>query len=141
MKVFGFGVGYGQLLFFLKNFMRAKVKGVELGYFSKDFTNQKRLGVIHGISADDPNLRRTGKFDVTYSIDLLQTDVLDKKTALGMLDNLARMTKKGGRSYHILVLENPPVTREEIEARGFKIDIWRKSPYGGLFIKLTKVRD
>lgn len=157
LRVFGFGVGYGQFLFFLKNFMGANVKGVDFGTFSRDFTRLKRLGVIHGTKADDYSLRRLGKFDVTYSIALFESDIIHKRReVLGMLDNLAAMTRKGGKSYHFILFENQvPVLRADIEARGFRIDTWKKlraihelkgksTPLGEFnpfFIKLTKVTD
>ena len=142
LRVFGFGVGYGQLLFFLKHFAGAKVRGVDLGHFSSELTKDKRLGVIHGKSVADESLRRLGKFDVTYSINTFEDDIINKETALGMLDNAASMTRKGGKSYHVLLfVGDVPVSRAEIEERGFRIDSWEEPKYDLKFLKLTKIRD
>lgn len=146
LSVFGFGVGYGQLLFFLRNFMGAKVKGVELKDFSKKFTKGRRLGIEYGKSAGDASLTEHGKFDATYSINVFETDIIDKDTALDMLSNIAALTRKGGKSYHIISFEHHvPFPKEEIEvigeALGLKIDKWEKTPNRELFIKFTKTND
>jgi len=65
LRVCGFGVGYGQLQFFLK-LMGAKTKGVELNNLLRPFTEKAGLDVTHNKSAADPSLREFGKFDVTY---------------------------------------------------------------------------
>ena len=145
MHVFGFGVGYAQLSFFLKKFMGAKTKGVELHEYSQKFTRDKKLGIKHGVSAGDPSLRKMGKFDVTYSINVVQDEVLDSRTAQKTWDNVAHMTRKGGKSYHIFTSRNEAlsmVSRKQLEERGFRIDSWEELIGGGpFFIKLTKVRD
>ena len=59
-----------------------------------------------------------------------------------MLDNMAAMTRKGGKSYHVIQSrEKMPVSKEEIEARGFRIDKIEEIPSGSTLIKLTKIRD
>src|SRR3989344_212818 len=136
LKVFGFGVGFAPTLFFLRNFMRAKTRGIDIGYFSKELTKDKRLGVIHGADATNPEIRKIGKFDVTYSIGFLDPQVLEKEDALKALANAAAMTRKGGKSYHIVYLSND-ISKRDIEKLGFKIDKWEEN---GL-IKLTKIRD
>lgn len=140
LKVFGFGIGYGQLLFFLRNFMKVKVRGVDSEDITRDFTKGRKLGIIYGKDVGDPSLRELGKFDVIYSINVLETDVIDKAKALEMLDNAAHLTRKGGRSYHIIVNGEVPVTRKEIEARGFKIEKEEKI-FTKVFLKLRKVRN
>ena len=57
------------------------------------------------MSADDPSLKKFGKFDVTYSINVFESDIIDRKTALGMLDNLAHLTRKEGKSYHFILFK------------------------------------
>lgn len=143
LKAFGYGVAYGQFLFFMKNFMKAKVKGVDLGDYSKTLTQQKKLGVKHLTDAANTSLRKQGKFDVTYSINLVETDIVDKPTALKILDNIAAMTKKGGKSYHIITSQGTEfaVSRAEIEARGFRIDKWIPVEDLWTFVKLIKVKD
>ncbi len=143
LNVFGFGVGYAQLSFFLKKFMGAKTKGVEMYGYSQKFTRDKKLGIKHGINAGDPILKKMGKFDVTYSINTVQEGVIDRKTAQKTWDNLAYMTRKGGKSYHIFTSQNEAlvmISRKELEKRGFKIDSWEELGYH-FFIKLTKVKD
>ena len=143
LRAFGFGVGYGQLLFFLKNFMKAKVAGVDLGEYSKDLTKFKKLRVKHGVSASDESLKRLGKFDITYSSNFFGDDfVNNKKDALAILDNMSHLTKKGGKSYHYIgAAGEVPVTRQEVEATGFRIDKWDRGREGALFLKLTKIRE
>jgi len=143
LKVFGYGVGYGQLLFFLKNFMGAKTKGVDLGEFSKEMTKRKGLSVTHNKDAADPRLRKKGKFDVTYSVYLLEPGPLrDEEKAHRILDNMAEMTKKGGKSYHVTLSSEPMFSKADAIKRGFRVEEWRNLYSGGSkFIKLTKVRD
>ena len=143
LRVFGFGEGYGQLSFVLSKFMGIKVRGVDLGNFSSTLTKSKRLGIIHGKSVGDKSLRKLGKFDVTFSSWVFENDILQKKEdRLAMLDNMAEMTRKGGKSYHVIQSrEKMPVSIEEVEARGFKVDKIEESPSGSILIKLTKVRD
>lgn len=90
LRVFGFGVGYGQLLFFLKNFMGAKVKGVDLATAPEPFTKAKGLGVIHGKSGADISLRNLGKFKVTYSSELFDLAIIDRPTAVKILKMLQK---------------------------------------------------
>jgi hypothetical protein len=144
-RVFAFGAGYGPLLFLLKNFMGAKVRGVDLQNAQKDFIKSKKLGMIHEKSVSDLSLRKLGKFDATYSIAVFERDILDRETALGMLDNMAAMTRKGGKSYHVVLFESKvPVSKEEVVSRGFRIDKWQalgEHEGSSLFIKLTKIAD
>lgn len=145
LHIFGFGVGYAQLSFFLKNFMGANTNGVELHEYSQKTTREKKLSIRHGVSAGDPSLRKMGKFDVTYSINLIQDGVIDFGTAQQIWGNIASITKKGGKSYHIFTSRNEAlamVSREELEKRGFRIDFWEEltKDYGPFFIKLTKVK-
>ena len=129
LRVFGFGAGYAQLLFFLKNFMGAKVKGVDLGTFSKRFTQSRKLRVMHGKSVADTSLRHFGKFDVTYSINVLEDDIIDRTNAIGMLDNMAHLTRKGGKSYHIVLFpDKVPLSKKEIEAKVSKWTNGKKPP-------------
>ena len=142
LNVFGFGVGYGQLLFFLKKHFNAKTKGVDLGTFSKSFTEAQKLGVIHGKSVDDPTLRKLGKFDITYSILVFESDILTRRENVrGMLDNMASMTRKGGKSYHLIGMGHIPISDREIEARGFKISNKTTLEGGNVLLTLTKIRD
>lgn len=146
LEVFGFGVGYAQLLFFLKNFAGAKVKGIDLTHLSKEQTKSKRLGITHGKSVADPSIRKFGKFDVTYSIYVFETDIMNQDTAFEMFRNIAALTRKGGKSYHLIMLKNRvPFPKAEIEAMGealgLRIDRWDTKSSAGLFIKLTKVKD
>ncbi len=137
LKVFGFGVGHAPLLFVLKKFMGVKTRGVDVQDYGKEFTTKNRLGVIHNKDVADPSLRKLGTFDVTYSTFVLQNDLLDRETALGMLDNARHMTRPGGRSYH-MVDGSLPVTDKEILAKGFRIDD-KKDIRGVTFLKLTRV--
>ncbi|MBI5553885.1 MAG: class I SAM-dependent methyltransferase [Candidatus Diapherotrites archaeon] len=143
LRVFGFGAGYGQVLFFLKNFMKAKVRGVDLGKYSREMTQKKKLGVIHEREVNSAELLRLGKFDVTYSMKVFETGVLTNKIdAIGMMNVAARITKKGGKSYHLIqTTGRVPLTRKEIEERGFRIDQWENDEDGYIFIKLTKISD
>ena len=141
LKVFGFGVGYGPLMFFLKS-RGAKVRGVEIGVHSAELARMHGLEIIHGIDAADPILRKEGKFRITYSIDFMQKDVLGEgPRALAFLDNISAMTEKGGKSYHISLGSRAylPFPVEEIKARGFRVEV-KKTPGGYELFKFTKVR-
>ena len=142
LRVFGFGVGYGSLLFFLKNFGKAKTAGVDLGPFAQEFTKARRLGIEYGKSVSDPSLAHKGKFDVTYSILVFESAILPTaKDAVGMLKNMAALTKKGGKSYHVVQFGHLPLSEKNIEAAGFKIT--EKSWIDGtnMFLSLTKTSD
>lgn len=142
LRVFGFGVGYGQLLFFLKKFMGAKVRGVDLEHFARNFTRGKGLNITYGVDAGDKSLGAFGKFDVTYSINLLETDIVDRESALRIIDNAANLTRKGGKSYHVILSPKlMPVSIEEIKARGFRIDKMEPIMKTALLVKLTKIED
>jgi len=144
LKVFGFGVGYGQLLFFLKKHMDAKVAGVDLAAYSQELTREKKLGVLHGTNASSESLKRLGKFDVTYSSNLFGSAILpSRQDAMAVFDNIAHLTRNGGKSYHYTFNAGRiPLTREEIESKGFRIDKWETTDKGNeIFLKLTKIRD
>ncbi len=141
LRVFGFGVGYGNLLFFLKNYLKSKVAGVELFNHSKAFVNRKKLNIAFGKSVADSSLKNKGKFDVTYSINVFQSDVLSEREAIKMLENAASLTRKGGKSYHVLMHKDLlPITHFEkiLQRVGFKLD-FIKEERTFAFIKLTKI--
>lgn len=141
LRVFGFGVGYAPELYFLKNHMGASVGGVDLGYHAHELTSKYHLNIIHGRDGADPTLAvQAGPHDVTYSMNLLDPAIISVRTSLGILDNIAKMTRKGGRSYHYVSVGPMVVDRRDFEQRGFKIDEWLKEK-SSILVKLTKVRD
>ncbi len=138
LRVFNFGSGYGTELFFLRKYAKAKTRGVELLEYPSEVVKGKKLGIQFGKNATDPELRKQGEFDVTYSIAVLDKEAVSKNEAIGILENAFHMTRKGGISYHCI--NNPKsirLTRSEIEKIGFKIKKWTTSS-GVLLIKLSK---
>lgn len=144
LRVFGFGAGYGQVLFFLRNFAGARVQGADLGNYMREITRGKKLGIHYKTDAANSLLQKHGQFDVTYSINLIEWDVIQsKKKAMQILANASAMTRLGGKSYHLVTRDDLNLTEKDFESTGFRLDGKEKigdSNFSHTLFKLTKIR-
>ncbi|HIH16042.1 MAG TPA: hypothetical protein HA252_01410 [Candidatus Diapherotrites archaeon] len=163
LGVFGFGVGYGTILHILKHdpgfraaykrrrFISAKkIGGVELQKEPEELTKRERLNVIHGVKAEDlfarPLRRRELRArEATYSVDFLNEEILGSDPARlnKVAENIARMTQKGGYSYHVLSMGGETgMTRAMFEKQGFRVLKWLEptKENNARIIKLYKER-
>lgn len=141
LKILEIGAGYGGILFFLKNFMKAKVKGIELGNLS-DFHKGKKLGIRYNTDAAYPSMREMGKFDITYSNFVFDIDIMNISKAGQIFENIAHLTRKGGKSYHIMTKKFFDLLADKISALGFEVEQINQ-PQGfsyGVYV-LRKLRD
>ncbi len=138
LHIFGFGVGYGQLLYAMKRQFGSKVGGVDASNYSESLTSEEQLGVMHDTDFTKP-LPVTIAADVTYSINVLDPAIIGYEDGRKLLDNLALTTKRGGKSYHVSSVNSPPIRMEDAAARGFRIDHWEKDEFQLFFVKMTKI--
>ncbi len=150
ISVFDFGAGHGTLLLWAKERLGAKTGGAEIDEYLHRFSETQKLGVKRMNSAN-PELRRQGKQDLTFSLNFLEDIIIgDRKKIEATMDNIAEMTKKGGKSIHVLTTfganGNLAVSKKDFEKRGFRIDYWGiagntpQTKYVFL-IKATKIKD
>ncbi len=141
--------------------------GVELQSDPLSMTRQRKLNVLHGLRAEelfepdafekvqaverrltrDEFAARTRPRDMTYSIDFLNMEILDRIAPAArekIVENIARMTKVGGYSYH--VMSGAPrdhqtaMTRVLFERHGFEVEYWGPSVQrNATLIKLRRV--
>ena len=149
LSAFGFGVGYGTLLHSMKHdkqlrrMFRGRVRGVEMQTAPAEITKEHNLRIHHGIKAEDLGFFSKIGFKpvrVTYSIDFLNSEVIgyEPKVLDAIAANIAKMTAKGGKSYHIVGSKHTALTPKIFERHGLKVEKWERTKEGVLFIKLSK---
>ncbi|MDO8537442.1 MAG: class I SAM-dependent methyltransferase [archaeon] len=140
LKVLGIGVGYGQILFLLKHFMKAKVSGIELGDLS-DFHKRKKLGIKYNTDAAHPSIRGMGKFDVIYSSFVFDYYITDLRKAYQIFENMEYLTRQGGKNYHIIERRFFQDFQPLIKDLGFSNIAIENYDRDSVLVTMTKIRD
>lgn len=140
LRAFEVGAGYGGTLFFMNKFMGMKTAGIDKNNYGKDFSIPKNLGITYDREADKP-IHVQKPFDVTFSIDFMEPEVLTPAQGIRILQNLSRITRMGGKTYHLISTNGFTLfTKKEFEANGFRVDEWKRLSTMGFLVSATRVR-